>query len=67
MKGVLIIQKRKYSAEEKVRIVNKHIKHGESTRSLADKYGLHHTTVEEWIVQYKINGKQAFVEEENYK
>lgn len=46
----------KYTEEFKLKIVKEHIKEGYGAYSLAKKYDLHKSTVQEWIKQYEAFG-----------
>jgi transposase-like protein len=58
------MRKRKYDAELIIKIVKVHIEEGLSSRQLSAKYSIHRGTIEEWIVQYKHNGINAFLQED---
>ena len=52
--------KRKLSIEFILAIIDEHFKGGNSSRTIAAKYGISYSTVDEWLVQYKENGITAF-------
>ena len=58
------MRKRKYDAELIIKIVKGHIEEGLSSRQLSVQYNSHHGIIEEWIVQYKHNGINAFLQED---
>ena len=58
------MRKRKYDAELIIKIVKGHIEEGLSSRQLSVQYNIHHGIIEEWIVQYKHNGINAFLQED---
>ena len=47
----------KYSEEFKLKIVKEHKETHIGAKSLQKKYGVHHSQIEQWIAQYKLNGK----------
>ena len=50
----------KISPGEKVQWIEKIIQNKESIRSVASKLGIHHTTVDKWLRNYKSVGEEAF-------
>ena len=58
------MRKRKYDAELIIKIVKRHIEEGLSSRQLSVQYNIHRGIIEEWIVQYKHNGINAFLQEQ---
>ena len=58
------MRKRKYDAELIIKIVKRHIEEGLSSRQLSVQYNIHRGIIEEWIVQYKHNGINAFLQED---
>ena len=65
MKGAFIMQRKKYNAEQIIKIVQENILQGISAKQLAARYGINHGSIEEWIIQYKQNGASAFLPEEH--
>ena len=59
------MRRKKYSAEQIVKIVKENILQGISVPRLAEQYNIHHGSIEEWIIQYKQNGTSAFLPEEH--
>ena len=59
------MRKRKYDAELIIKTVKEHIEEGVSSNQLSAKYNIHHGIIEEWIVQYKHNGINAFLQEDH--
>ena len=47
----------KYTYELKLQIVLEHKTKHYGSRILQRKYGIHHSLIEQWIAQYKLNGK----------
>ncbi|SJZ44035.1 helix-turn-helix domain-containing protein [Treponema porcinum] len=47
----------KYSEEFKLKIVKEHKETHIGAKSLQKKYGVYHSQIEQWIAQYKLNGK----------
>ena len=50
----------KISPEEKIQWVEKIIQNKESIHSVASKLGIHHTTVDKWVRNYKSLGQEVF-------
>ena len=65
MKGAFIMRRKRYTAEQIIKIVKKNILQGISIKQLAKQYNIHHGSIEEWIIQYKQNGVTAFLPEEH--
>ena len=59
------MQRKKYNAEQIIKIVQENILQGISAKQLAARYGINHGSIEEWIIQYKQNGASAFLPEEH--
>jgi len=59
------MRRKRYTAEQIVKIVKKHILEGISTKQLAEQNNIDHGSIEEWIIQYKQNGVTAFLPEEH--
>ena len=59
------MRRRRYTAEQIVKIVKKHIFEGISTKKLGEQNNIDHGIIEEWIIQYKQNGVTAFLPEEH--
>ena len=57
------MKKRKYDADIIIKIAKQHIEEGISSTQLSAQYKIHHGIIEEWIVQYKHNGINAFLPE----
>lgn len=51
---------RKYSAEDKLRMVKLVLEAKHSITSISANEGIHHTTLEEWIRNYQSMGSEAF-------
>ena len=50
----------KISPEEKIQWVEKIIQNKESIRSVASKTGVHHSSIDNWVRNYKSIGREAF-------
>ena len=50
----------KISPEEKIQWVEKIIQNKESIRSVASKTGVHHSSIDNWVRNYKSIGKETF-------
>ena len=59
------MRRRRYNAEQIIKIVKENIIQGISVKQLAARYNIHHGSIEEWIIQYKQNGVSAFLPEEH--
>ena len=59
------MRRKRYTAEQIIKIVKKNILQGISIKQLAKQYNIHHGSIEEWIIQYKQNGVTAFLPEEH--
>ena len=55
------MRKRKLSVEQILAIIDEHFKSGKSSRTIAAKYRINHTTIDGWLAQYKENGIAAFI------
>ena len=53
--------KQKLRPEEKVKIVRRYLAGEVSISGAAEEFGVGHTSVQEWIVQYKAEGIAAFL------
>ncbi len=54
------MRKKKYNSEQIIQIIRENINEGISVPRLAERYNIHHGTIEEWIIQYKQNGAATF-------
>ena len=54
------MRKKKYNSELIIQIIRENINEGISVPRLAERYNIHHGTIEEWIIQYKQNGAATF-------
>ena len=59
------MSRRKYSVELIISIVKERIEKGISWDVLSDRYKIHHGVIEEWVMQYKMNGVSVFIQEEH--
>jgi len=59
------MRRKRYNAEQIVKIVQENIFQGISAKQLASRYDINHGSIEEWIIQYKQNGVSAFLPEEH--
>ena len=59
------MRRKRYNAEQIIKIVQENIIQGISVKQLASRYDIHHGSIEEWIIQYKQNGVSAFLPEEH--
>ena len=58
------MSKKKYS-EKKIGEIVRQYEEGVSPGQLEKIHGIHHRTIEGWIIKYKINGLSAFQEEKH--
>ena len=54
------MSKPKYAAVLKLAVVQEYLSGSGSQKSLASKYGVGHTSVEDWIRNYRTRGEEAF-------
>ena len=50
---------RKWSKEEKLRIINEHLEYHKSIREIEKKYGVNHGLVSAWVKKYLEEGEDA--------
>ncbi len=53
------IPHRKWSKEEKLKIVREHLEQHESIKALGKKYSVGHNTISRWIQEYLEKGEEA--------
>lgn len=58
-------RKVKYSAEQKIAIVEEYLRGEGSYPFLEKKYGIHSSIIAEWVIRYEVGGPLVFLSSEH--